>query len=258
MQRIIKSGSVQQPTARQELSDLTTLAKLKNVSPPLSGPSFLQGGIQTLEESHYNPNAKVIDLTVFHAARTSQPEAKFDRDVYWLKETAFDWKSVEFKTSDDNQVSAIISCSKDCVLKTELSLIQCKQGALVFVDNHEHYLTVCTLDSKNLKDVAVEMTSSQPVKLPPGCALVLRKQKLSGTRPTPAHLMTYRAWSEKKTAGQIDFYGADFSLNQAMYFVQPLRKMIKSENAGERAKARRILKNATILAEIDPGSSYQP
>ncbi len=249
LRRILKNAAVLQPTAKKELEDKLRVATIRSGSPKANNPAILYGNLTVLE----NPNAKVIDLTLSGAGNSPAGE----KDVHWLKETENDWVAHKSKTPSAGQAAAILNCSEDCLLKTELSIIYCKRGAILFVDNHEKYMTVCTLDSKALRDVMVRVTSGQSVRLPAGCALVLRRQAHDGHKPSPARLIAYRSWSEKKSAGDIDFFGADFSLSLAMHSIEPLRQMISSDNPKERAQARSILKNASILAHIDPGSSYQ-
>ena len=253
LHRILKNAAALQPTAKQELADRQRLAQIRNAQPCPFNPAVLRGGVQSLEQSRLSSKAKVIDLTM---AAMPNKKNDDDQDIHWLKETNYDWSALAARDYSSQQRSILLTCSADCLIKTETSFVFCKRGTKLFIDNHDAFSTVCTLDSNRPKDVVVSMPG-QSVGLPTGCALLLRKQGRTVASASPAHLISYRSWSEKKTAADVDYYGADFSVHSAVYALQPLREMMQSHDPKKRAKVRVIIKNATILAHIDPGGPYQ-
>lgn len=205
---------------------------------------MLHGSVEMIDGT----NGRAIDLTT---NQSREMLCKSEPDVHWLTEGEDGWMALDSRGSCPWQTTALITCSEDCLLKTEISNIICKRGSSVFIDNQETDLTVCTLDSNGLHDVMVHLPSGNYIKVPSGRALVLHKNTRFDSEPRQAHLLGYRSWSWIKV-GDVDVYGADFSLPLAMYRIGPLRHMVSSKNSTERRRAASILKNAAILADIDP------
>jgi len=200
-----------------------------------SKPGVLSGSVEEFDA----PDAKLIDLRIDRSAAV--PES----DIYWLEPKQQEW--VKLAAPTDDQKAALLVCSQDCAIKTELSTITCRKGSTVFVDNHKHAVTICTFDSRGLKDVVVHTKSGHQTTLRPGRAIVVAKPGAAEA----ADLIKYRGWSEMSLDG-VELHTADFSIPSAMYVFEPLRKMALSKDRKERARADSILKNAAILAYIDP------
>ena len=249
LRRILKNAAILQPTAKLELQDIDRIATIRGAGLEVYQPATLQGKVEVEEAKE--AGARIIDLTV---TQSSAPVV--EQDIHWLRETDNDWQASHSASLESGQIAAILNCSKELFAKTEMSLIHCKEGALVFVDNRDAYETVCNLDCRASKDVMVDLASGTSIRLPIGYALVLHKKGQTAIHPGPARLLSYRCWSEKKSTGNIDFMGAEFSLASAMYVIEPLRQMVSSSNPRERSKARSILKSAMILSQIAPGISY--
>jgi hypothetical protein len=253
LNRILKNAALLQPTAKREFVNRMRIPSIKHQadngsrtsnfahSEAILSSSMLQGPVQELEAG----NTQLIDLTLKSAERSSE-------QLHLLAERDGDWTEIDVSDASKKELTGLLVLKQDSILKTELASISCKKGATVFIDNHADELTVCTLDSKLLKDVIVSCNGGQRLRVLPGYAILLcdpKKERITG--PEPAHLLAYRSWV---LAGfdNLDIYCADFSIANAMYKVAPLRKMAHSTDPDLRARARAILHNAAILAHIDP------
>ncbi len=204
--------------------------------------TFLQGKVDVLE----NLKGRTIDMTI------ASKDGNFpsDQEVRWVKQKDNDWTALESRDTATNQTSAIFTCVQDCVIKTDLAAIECKPGSIVFVDNKPADVTICTLDTHGMKDVVVHLPTGHFKKIPPGSAIFLHK-RIGNLHFSPAPMIGYRGWWHTML-GELDVYGADFSLANAMYKIEPLRAMTRSSDPKEHAKALSILKNFAIMAQIDP------
>jgi hypothetical protein len=254
LRRLLKNAAVLQPTAMTDFQSQKNIASIHEDTRPINSPftHFLVGNVEQTDTAQVK--GKVIDLTV-DAAYSSQ-----DADVQLLKESTFQWCALKGNDMTDLQnkhlVSAIVLCSQGCTLKTDLSTISCKRGSKVFIDNRGSLMTVCALDGDAPNDVVIKPIGMQAFGLMPGKVVAIRKHGPSN-QDGPARFISYRAWSDKLTSGETDFYGGEFSLMSALFAIEPLRDMCQSKDPHLRAQARSVIKTATILAQINPTGTYE-
>jgi hypothetical protein len=248
LQRILKNAAVLQSAERRMYINcmrIPTVAMPKNETGSQSIASdfragFLQGKIDALECS----KGRSISMI------SADPQ-KSDQDVHWVDATDREWISLKSTQPQTQHTAAVFTCTQDCLVKTDLAAVECKTGSTLFIDSRQSDVTICVLDSRRIHDVAVAFRSGQYRAVAPGCTLVLHNKSYEHTTPMPAPLIGYRAWWQA-SAGDLDVYGAQCSLSDAMYTIEPLRNMLQSAEAKEKATALSILKNFAILAHIDP------
>jgi len=254
LRRLLKNAAVLQPTAMNDFQSQKNIASIHEDTRPVNSPftHFLVGNVEQTDIEHVK--GKVIDLTV-GTAYSSQ-----DQNVQLLKESTFQWCAIKDDDTTDLQnkhlVSAMVMCSQDCILKTDLSTISCKRGSKIFVDNRGSLMTVCALDGDGPNDVVLKPIGMRAFGLMPGKVVAIRKHGPSN-QDGPARFISYRAWSDKLTSGETDFYGGEFSLMSALFAIEPLRNMCQSKDPHVRAQARSVIKTATILAQINPAGTYE-
>jgi hypothetical protein len=155
--------------------------------------------------------------------------------------------------------SILFAPSNDIVVGLREGKLSIPAGAILLVDSSEKGSTVFCLHQYPVRAAKI-ISEKRKISLTPGLVVVLTDSKGSNLDDVAPALrfVAYRNAGSDMVGSHIKAFFADFSIQSALTSVAPLRSMFNSANPTDRRRIDNILKNATILSDLDNvGRPYQ-
>ncbi|MBX9877390.1 MAG: hypothetical protein K2Y22_02945 [Candidatus Obscuribacterales bacterium] len=128
--------------------------------------------------------------------------------------------------------------------------VQVPNGASVLVMETGHDVAVFDINDGPHARVRVK-SGNKVITLSPGRQVVLTRQlDADFDRVNPSKLIGYKNARAHMVASDIRAYSADFSLPSVMMSVQPVKRMLSSDNPDDRRLVQRMIKQAVILTML--------
>jgi hypothetical protein len=147
--------------------------------------------------------------------------------------------------------------SQDTVVKTKTASVKIAGGSVVLVMGlHEG---VAVYDLHDRQKGAVEISSAEnTISLYPGrFALVSAAPGKDFAELNPAQAIGYRDLEKHSLAPGLLAYSGDFCLQHAMQAVEPLKKVMLSQNRLCKLFAHHLLKTAAIISQLKGDDNFQ-
>ncbi len=149
-----------------------------------------------------------------------------------------------------NQGNVLFQPNHDMTVQVQEGHVFIPDGAVAFVIETGHDVAVFDMHDGKKGPVRVR-AGKQMITLSPGKQLVLTRQlEADFDAINPEKLIAHRNVKTVATSEGIRIYSADFSLPSMMMNVSPIKRMLASDNPAERRQARKLLKNAVVLAQL--------
>ena len=149
-----------------------------------------------------------------------------------------------------NQGNILFQPNHDITVQVQEGHVFIPDGAVAFVIETGHDVAVFDMHDGKKGPVRVR-AGKQMITLSPGKQLVLTRQlEADFDAINPEKLIAHRNVQTVAITEGIRIYSADFSLPSMMMNVSPIKRMLASDNPAERRQARKLLKNAVVLAQL--------
>ncbi len=225
-------------------SDLSTVVDLQPVS-------------VTGESSGSLPATEQVTISAFTAQAASQPLAgivsKSVKDHTTNTLASGDTKTVALRHG-----SVVFAPTNDTIVDTPLGKISVAAKSLVLVTVNRDCVSIYNLDDARARAVVVN-SAGHSISLSPGRQALLTSNTNASFRDVnPAQMIGYRNIREQANIEGIKAFTSEFCVSHALAVVQPLKKMIRSENEHCRKVSNHLLKTMAILMQLNAaGASYQ-
>lgn len=142
----------------------------------------------------------------------------------------------------------VLSPQRNVTVNASLAVVHIAGGAIVLVMKSQDSLAVYDLHQN--KPAAVRVTSNhKSIALHPGRVLVLTKANSQRTLGPDFHGIAYRNATTYNLDDSVKIFAADYSMPSAINRTVPLRQMLSSDQAIDRAKINKILIDSVMIME---------
>ncbi len=150
----------------------------------------------------------------------------------------------------------VFSPSKDIVVGTHEGDVNIASGSNVLVMETGHDVMIYNLHDQGRGRVSVT-SANKKLTIEPGRMLVLSRQNARDFESIVGgcHCIAYRNMQEIDLDGSIKAFLGEFSIPSAFTMVMPLKQMMASNDAKDKATVRKILQTTVMLNNFMPASS---
>jgi hypothetical protein len=160
------------------------------------------------------------------------------------------------KTMNLKRGSVVFAPTYDTYVNTEFGKVKVSAKSVVLMMAFQHGLAVFNIDDQKARAVTID-TGTKQMGIAPGTQMLITHDSVRNFADiNPAQLFGYRNVRDRQLGGGLKAFESEFSVQQAISIVQPLKQMLNSEHPHAKKVTNHMLKTAAILNQM-AGSNYE-